>query len=236
MCQSVSSLWKEKLWRKKSFFNCFNREKKTFFAKCCSWDLANGLGSLPGSRKAGEWVNRQKLKVSSAMFLLKGRIIKLNWCINYSLKCSTPIWISLWSPLLLLFFFPASNRDFHLLNLGSSLHLPLAEYIGALYTYQLSVIFLHGNAQLFLDTGHMQLVWSWAEFHNLLVFGGGLAWRVLLFFPRCVRCLAVLSCHTLQREGGTCCALCNRPQLFADGKNLCFSPSYLRIFDSVLLL
>lgn len=51
-----------------------------------------------------------------------------------------------------------------------------------------------------------------------------------------VRCLAVLSCHTLHQEGGTCCALYNRPQLFTDGKNLCFSPSYLRIFDSVLLL
>lgn len=42
---------------------------------------------------------------------------------NYSLKCSAPIWISLWSPLPFFFFFsfPISNGDFHFLNLSSIL-------------------------------------------------------------------------------------------------------------------
>lgn len=78
MCVNTSIsefIMERKVVKEDFFFNCFNKAKKTFFAKCCFLDLANVLGSLPGSKRPGEWVNRQKLNVSSSMFLLKERIL-----------------------------------------------------------------------------------------------------------------------------------------------------------------
>lgn len=48
--------------------------------------------------------------------------------------------------------------------------------------------------------------------------------------PPVCEVLAVLSCHTLQKEGGMCYALCNRPQLFTDAKKSMLFTKLLKDF------
>lgn len=67
-----------KVMKEENFFKLFYRAKNTCFCKMFLLGPCQLLGGLPGSRRAGEWVNMQNLNLSSAMFLLKGRILS-NW-------------------------------------------------------------------------------------------------------------------------------------------------------------
>lgn len=61
-------------------------------------------------------------------------------------------------------------------------------------------------------------------------FWGRFSLKSPAVLPLVCEVLAALSCHTLQKEGGMCCALCSRPQLFTDGQKSMLLTKLLKDF------